>query len=60
MLKAVGGESAGEQQMKKEITRMRQQLQSISMVDQFASYARVQRKINTLNHQYKEKGWCYF
>ncbi|KAK7080547.1 hypothetical protein SK128_005579 [Halocaridina rubra] len=55
LLKAVGGESPAEQQMKKDIARMKQQLQSISMVDQFASYARIQRKINALSQQYKEK-----
>lgn len=42
--------------MRQEIVRLKQQLQTISMVDQFASYARIQRKINSLNQQYKTKG----
>ncbi|XP_064088943.1 guided entry of tail-anchored proteins factor 1-like [Macrobrachium nipponense] len=55
LLKVVGGESVAEQKIKHEITKMRQQLQTISMVDQFASYAKVQRKINLLNQHYKDK-----
>lgn len=42
--------------MRQEVVRLKQQLQNISMVDQFASYARIQRKINSLNQQYKAKG----
>lgn len=56
MLRAIGGEGSAERQMRQEVVKLRQQLQSISMVDQFATYARVQRKINTLNQQYKDKG----
>lgn len=56
MLRAIGGEGSAEAKMRKEVSKLKQQLQSISMVDQFATYARVQRKINTLNQQYKDKG----
>ncbi|XP_068247217.1 guided entry of tail-anchored proteins factor 1-like [Palaemon carinicauda] len=55
LLKVVGGESVAELKIKQEISKMRLQLQTISMVDQFASYAKVQRKINVLNQHYKEK-----
>ncbi|XP_042240573.1 guided entry of tail-anchored proteins factor 1-like [Homarus americanus] len=55
MLRAIGGEGSGERQMRQEVGKLKQQLQGISMVDQFATYARVQRKINTQNQQYKEK-----
>lgn len=55
MLRAIGGEGSAERQMRQEVANLKQQLQNISMVDQFAIYARVQRKINALSQQYKEK-----
>lgn len=56
LIRAIGGEGPAERQMRQEVMRLKQQLQNISMVDQFASYARIQRKINSLNQQYKAKG----
>ena len=55
-IRAIGGEGPEERQIRQEVLRLKQQLQNISMVDQFASYARIQRKINSLNQQYKAKG----
>lgn len=55
VIRAIGGEGPSERQMRQEVVRLKQQLQSISMVDQFASYARIQRKINSLNQQFKAK-----
>lgn len=52
----MGKESPVERQLRQDIVKLKQQLQNISMVDQFASYAKVQRKINALNQQYKDKG----
>lgn len=56
VVRAIGGEGPAERQMRQEVVRLKQQLQNISMVDQFAMYARIQRKINSLNQQYKAKG----
>ncbi|KAK4295771.1 hypothetical protein Pmani_031688 [Petrolisthes manimaculis] len=55
ILKLVRGEGVAELQIRQEVAKLKQQLQSISMVDQFATYARLQRKINTLNQQYRDK-----
>ncbi|XP_045601972.1 guided entry of tail-anchored proteins factor 1 [Procambarus clarkii] len=55
VLRAIGGEGAAERQIRHEVGKLKQQLQNISMVDQFATYARVQRKINSLNQLYKGK-----
>lgn len=57
VLRSIGGEGSAERQMRQEVGKLKQQLQNISMIDQFATYARVQRKINALNQQYKEKGF---
>ncbi|XP_063866801.1 guided entry of tail-anchored proteins factor 1-like [Scylla paramamosain] len=54
-IRAIGGEGPEERQIRQEVLRLKQQLQNISMVDQFANYARIQRKINSLNQQYKTK-----
>ncbi|XP_045133000.1 guided entry of tail-anchored proteins factor 1-like isoform X2 [Portunus trituberculatus] len=54
-IRAIGGEGPEERQIRQEVLRLKQQLQNISMVDQFANYARIQRKINSLNQQYKAK-----
>ncbi|XP_071551149.1 guided entry of tail-anchored proteins factor 1-like [Panulirus ornatus] len=55
VLRSIGGEGSAERQMRHDVSKLKQQLQNISMIDQFATYARVQRKINALNQQYKEK-----
>ncbi|XP_063586581.1 guided entry of tail-anchored proteins factor 1-like [Penaeus indicus] len=55
ILQTVGKESQAERLLRQEILKLKQQLQTISMVDQFASYAKVQRKINALSQQYKDK-----
>ncbi|KAM3935842.1 guided entry of tail-anchored proteins factor 1 [Leptodactylus fuscus] len=42
-----------EQQMRSDIQNMRQELSSISMMDEFARYARLERKINKMTDKLK-------
>ena len=56
LIRFISKESSEEKQLMKEIVKLRKQLKGISMVDQFVSYAKLQRKINALQEQYKEKG----
>ncbi|MCL4135419.1 UNVERIFIED_CONTAM: hypothetical protein GTU68_011822 [Idotea baltica] len=48
-------ESSVELQLRNEIIDLKRQLQTVSMVDQFPSYAKLQRKINALTTQYKDR-----
>ncbi|CAN2389516.1 tail-anchored membrane protein insertion into ER membrane, partial [Pristimantis euphronides] len=45
-----------EQQMRSDIQSMKQELSSISMMDEFARYARLERKINKLTDKLKTHG----
>ncbi|CAL4093805.1 unnamed protein product [Meganyctiphanes norvegica] len=56
ILRFLGGEGKSERQIRQEIAKLKLQLQGLSMVDQFAAYAKLQRKINTLQQQYKDRG----
>jgi len=55
ILRFLGGEGKSERQVRQEISKLKLQLQALSMVDQFAAYAKLQRKINTLQQQYKDR-----
>ncbi|KAG8428949.1 hypothetical protein GDO86_018751, partial [Hymenochirus boettgeri] len=49
-------DAAQEYSMRSEIQSMRQELSTISMMDEFAKYARLERKINKLTDQLKTHG----
>ena len=56
VMKFANMESEGEKLLLDEIKEKRKQLKEISMVDQFVAYAKLERKINALYEQYKQKG----
>ncbi|KAF5906075.1 tail-anchored protein insertion receptor WRB [Clarias magur] len=48
-----------EMEMRTEIQNMRLELSSISMMDEFARYARLERKINKMTDKLKTHGGAY-
>lgn len=48
-----------ESQMRAEIQDMRQELATVNMMDEFARYARLERRINKMTDKLKTHGTCY-
>ena len=46
--------------LQNEMIDIKKEMNSISMVDEFAKYARMQRKYNKLEMEYKSKGLLHF
>lgn len=47
-----------ESQMRAEIQSMKQELSTVNMMDEFARYARLERKINKMTDKLKTHGTC--
>ncbi|CAM1305338.1 Uncharacterised protein g4010 [Pycnogonum litorale] len=50
-----GNKSEAETKIRRQITHLKAEMQSINMVDEFAKHAKIQRKINKLNEELKFK-----
>ncbi|XP_076046606.1 guided entry of tail-anchored proteins factor 1-like isoform X2 [Oratosquilla oratoria] len=55
VMKLVNREDTNQKLLASEMALIRKQIKGVNMVDQFATYARLNRKLNALTDKYKEK-----
>lgn len=58
LTRLAGSQSSDQMKKQKELSELQKQLNSMSMVDQFAKYAKIQRQINKITDELKSQSKC--